>query len=374
MQIHATSGVGSPRLPALTDFVSRLAARLTQDGSGSGRLAAGVGEAPTTLTPAMLRATLLQMGVTADAQNLALAEAFTQLGLPLTREALTEAHTALARAPGASPLAYALARATALPTSPAALRGLTAVTGDGAIVPQEALPPELMSWLSLEADAGMEAETLAAHLFVMAQGMGRSTENRVMSQGAQAAQSLASVQDTRTTLLRLAQGSADKTIRRGADALASHIEGQQLINQAARRDPETTDAPFYFALPFQFGKETTLAEMRLWSWDEEKDEDEISPDTAWLRATVRITPPRLGRVQAELAGTLAGTLTCRLGAEKPATARLLHRHSSLLTAALAGLAGWRTSDVECRVVSTWPPLWHGGEALASPRACVDWRA
>ena len=78
----------------------------------------------------MLRAALLSMGAAADAQTLALAEAFAHLGLPLTREALSEANGALARAPGASPLAYALARAWSLPTTPAALKALTAVTGE----------------------------------------------------------------------------------------------------------------------------------------------------------------------------------------------------------------------------------------------------
>ncbi len=358
-------------MPTVTEFARRLAARLTTDRPAAPDV--GPKGAATALTPAMLRATLLGMGVAADAENLALAEAFAHLGLALTRETLAEANGTLARAPGASPLAYALARAWGLPTTPAALKALTTVTGDGGqIAPQQALPPEWMSWLGLAAEAGMEPETLAAHLFVMAQGMGRSTENRVAGQLSGDHPALATVQDTRTTLLRLAEGSADKAIRRGADALAAHIEGQQLVNQAARRGA-TDPVPFFCALLLQFSAETTLAEMQLWPWDEGTEADDLPADTPWLRATVRLATARLGRIQADLAGTLGGALTCHLGAEKPATARLLQRHAGTLAAALSALGGWNASRVQCRVLSEWTPLWHGGETMVGPRPCVDWR-
>ena len=112
--------------------------------------------------------------------------------------------------------------------------------------------------------------------------------------------------------------------------------------------------------------------MALGRSDEETDD--LPGETPWLRATVRLATARLGRVQAELAGTLAGTLTCRLGAEKPATARLLQRNAATLAASLATLGGWRGSDVQCRVQTDWTPLWHGGETMTGPRPCVDWRA
>ena len=185
-------------MAAVADFARRLAARLTAETAAP----PGAGAAATVLTPAMLRATLLEMGVAADAQDLALAEAFAHLGLPLTRQALSQANIALARAPGATPLAYALARSWMLPTTPAALNALTAMTNaDTQAAPQNAMPPELMSWLGLAAEAGMEPETLAAHLFVTAQGMGRSTENRVAAQLTGRAPDLGTVRDTRTTLL-----------------------------------------------------------------------------------------------------------------------------------------------------------------------------
>ncbi|MBV9852648.1 MAG: flagellar hook-length control protein FliK [Armatimonadetes bacterium] len=375
MHVHSTTVFGGPKLPTTATFLQRLAARLTQESAAPAEATPGMAGGPTTLTTAMLRATLLEMGAAADAQNLALAEAFAHLGLPLTRESLAQAHMALAGAPQTSPLAYALARAWSLPATPAVLRALTAVTGgDEQAAPEQALPSELMSWLGLTADAGMEPETLAAHLFVMAQGMGQSTEHRLASRPAGHQGALETVRDTRTTLLRLAQGSADRAIRRGADALAAHIEGQQLVNQAARRAGETPDAPFYLAVPLQLGSAAALAEMRLWPWDDEKDADEMPPDTPFLRATLRLATARLGRVQADIAGTLAGTLTCRLGAERPATARLLQRRAGTLAAALAALGGWRATDVQCGTKTDWPPLWHGGHALAGPRPCVDWRA
>ena len=112
-----------------------------------------------------------------------------------------------------------------------------------------------------------------------------------------------------------------------------------------------------------------MAEMRFWT-PNTLPKAEPEPDTDILRVTVRVAPPRLGRVQVELTGRLSGNLNCRLGVEKPASQRLLARHTGLLAQTL-GDAGWPTCEVICRPQSEWPPLWHGGDSLLTPRTCVD---
>lgn len=366
MHIPATTAGLPPKTPQLSQFVQRLAARIT----GSAPADADVPDSPATLTPGLLRATLIEMGAGTDPQALALAEAFARLGLPLTRDTLASASAALAQAPDASPRAYALARAWELPTTPAALNALTAAIQESAIAPHKALSPELLSWLGLAADADAEPDLLAAHLFLMAQGFGRSTEHRLTTDTHRS--SLQNIQDARSTLLRLAQGSADRSIRHGADALAAHIEGQQLINQAARQHGEADT--FYLAVPLLISGEPSLAEMRLGVWDDEQDAADLAPETPWLRAVVRLATTRLGRVQVELRGTLAGMITCRLGAERSSAVRLFQRHTAQLVASLEETGDWQVDRVECFLLAAWPPLWHGGDTLNGPRTCIDWRA
>lgn len=320
----------------------------------------------TTLTAAMLRTVLLEMGATPSAENLQLAQAFAQLGLALTSAALTEAHTSLARAPGASPLSYALACSLGLPPTKDILRGLSTITGG--IPAERAVPPEISEWLGLALEAGMDPESLAAQLNLMVNQRRQSLEHRL----ATADEQETTFQDARTMLLRLAHNAGDRQTRIGADTLAAHMEGQQLVNQAAQRDADPSQpVPLYFALPLQLPAEQTMLELRLQCRDWTEFEDEAEDET-YLKATVRVATARLGRVEADLAGMLSGRLACRLCADNSATARLLGRHGDKLTAALTAL-GWDVAPVTCVVKADWMPLWHGGEALAAPRARVDWR-
>nr|MDQ2687184.1 hypothetical protein [Armatimonadota bacterium] len=113
-------------------FLGKLA-RLMEPSSAGAAVPAPAVPPPTsgatTLTPAMLRTALLEMGATPSAENLQLAQAFAHLGLALTPTTLTEAHASLARAPGASPLSYALACSLGLPPTKDILRGLSTITG-----------------------------------------------------------------------------------------------------------------------------------------------------------------------------------------------------------------------------------------------------
>ncbi len=311
-----------------------------------------------TLTPAMIRATLLEMGAGAAEADVALASALAQTGLPLTPASLAEAYGALARAPGAIPEAYALAKALALPTTPDALKALTtALTAPVNGLPKgQALPEPIREWLGLEMEAGAGPEILARHLRERMLGMGRGQEDD---------------EDAHTLLLHLALGAGEPSLRAEADALARHLEGQQWLNQAAvQAHVGKAETPLYLAVPLVFGEKSVLAEMQVWVPNRRADAEEEEADAAALRVTVRVALPRLGRVQAELSGGMAGSLSCRLGVENAGTQRLLARHTGALAAALSD-AGWQSCDVCCRLLPDWPPLWHGGEILTTPRSCVD---
>ncbi len=316
-----------------------------------------------TLTPEMVRAALLELGAAAAGTDVALALALTQAGLPLTLTSLAEANAALAFAPGVSPASYVLARSLSLPTTPDALRALSAVL----LAPMSgkaALPERVSAWLGLALDAGMPPEALARGLREMLLQVGRSTEHRLLA----SKESSLPIADLRTSLLRIAAGSSDRGMRLGADQLASLFEGQQLLNQASlAAHAEYPAVPLYFALPLAFDGLPGTAEMQ---WHHEKDAG-ASENGEVLRVTVRLNPPKLGRVQADLTGLLPGVLSCRLGAEKPSTVRLLTKHAGSLASALSA-AGWESCDMTCRVQTDWPPLYPGGSVFASPRTCVDW--
>lgn len=316
---------------------------------------------------ASVRTLLLEMGLAASEADVALASALVQAGLPLTAATRAQAHAALANAPGVPPEAYTLAKTLALPLSPDALRALAAVLNAPARADAAgpgAVPETVRAWLGLALDAGMPPEALTRHLREMLLQIGRSTEHRVLT----AELKDMPVADLRTSLLRLATASGDRALRGEADGLASLLEGQQLLNQASltthAHAPET---PLYFALPLAFLGQPSIAEVRLSLPRPQEDEDD---EEAPLCVTLRLCPPRLGRVQAEIAGTRAALLTCRFGAERAATVRLLARHTALLVHALGG-AGWPVCEVSCRMQTEWPPLWPGGEAFHAPRARVD---
>jgi hypothetical protein len=354
---------GQPAAAAL-GLLGRLAQAVQMpvaDNTNPGQMSGGM------LTGEIIRAALLEMGAAAGEADVALALALTQAGLPLTLQTLVQANAALASAPGASSAAYALAKSLALPTTPDALRAVTAVLNapsDG--LPGAALPERVTAWLGLALEAGTAPEALARGLREMLLQVGRSTENRVlrMQEGP------LPIADMRTALLRLAEASGDRAMRHGADGLASLLEGQQLLNQASlAAHVHQPNVPLYFALPLAFDGLPGIAETHLWLRQSDTAEEELEEEEV-LRVTLRLTPPKLGRVQIDLIGLLSGTLSCRLGAEKASSYRLLLKYVGSLAEALA-LAGWETCDVTCRVQSDWPPLYHGGAALAAPRTCVD---
>lgn len=361
----------SPGVPGgAADFFGKVARALAAPPSTPAEAAPLTQEAQDgayTLTPTALRDALLSLGEAVSTANTSLAEALTHLGLPLTAAMLSEARIALAHAPGADVAAFALAKSLGLPASPGILNALSAVTRG--IPSDKALPAELMDWLSLAANADLEPEALAAQLHLMVNQRTQSVENR-LAMGRPEGEI---ARHSRTLLLRLADGSADPKVQCGADTLAAHLEGQQLVNQAAQQTGNPGQpAPLYIAIPLLLPGEQTLLEVTVQPWNAER-EGEADDDAPYLQATVRLATARLGRVQATLTGTLSGSLTCRLGAERPVTLRLLRRGEASLAAAL-GAQGWPHPQVSCTDSTEWQPLWQGGAALAAPRARMDWKA
>lgn len=359
------ASLAQPAAAAL-NLLGRLAQAVQMPVTGSLPQAAGG-----TLTADMIRAALLELGAAAAETDVALALALTQAGLPLTLATLAEANAALASAPGVLPAAYVLAKALSLPATPECLRALSAViaapSGGSA-----ALPERISAWLGLALEAGTPPPALARGLREMLLQVGRSTEHRLLAaHDSPLPKNPLPVADLRTSLLRLAAGSSDRGMRLGADQLASLFEGQQLLNQASLAAHTGQSAvPLYFALPLAFDSLPGVAELQLWQHEPEKDAG-ISEDGEVLRVTVRLHPPKLGRVQADLTGLLSGVLSCRFGAEKPSSVRLLAKHAVTLAGALS-VAGWDPCDVSCHLQTDWPPLYHGGAVFASPRTCVDW--
>ncbi|MCW3061493.1 MAG: hypothetical protein JWQ02_3314 [Capsulimonas sp.] len=375
MRIESSMDMGRPSFPGAALGLIGGLSRLVQDKAAS--VLAGAAPTPTdqrttvTLTAEMLRTELLSLGAPATAQNMDIAKAFTQLGLPLNLQTIANAHASLAAAPGALPMAFALARANDLPTSPAALRALSTIING--IPASKTLPPEVMQWLALNLEAGSDPESLAQQLHLQARQIGQSTENRILKALKEGAAPHV-IRDQHSTLLGIAATIGDRNIRNGADALASHIEGQQLLNQAAGRAHDApANIPMYLAMPLQFPGEQTMVEMHLTPWDDDAEGiDDMPDDTAYLKATIRLTTTRLGLMEFILSGTLEGRLACHVHCEKPATTRLFTRQTAELSQSLAAL-GWPASTITCATRAEWTPLWHGGEALVTPRACVDWR-
>jgi hypothetical protein len=362
------------------------------------------------LTSDMTRDVLMSMGKAPTSSNIAIAQSMAKLGLPLTVAALTEAHAALTAAVGSLPASFALAKALGLPPSPGVLRGLTtvmtvaaagspaqtsafsllenvlppvltsaaaapleAVVGTAAVTEHPNLPLELLQRIGLTIDFNAIPLEIAAKMRNYSLQILRSTENQI-AEAMQANQPVGDIADARVILLQLAADSPDAAIRDGAAALASHFEGQQLINVGTARTSLTAPLipPAYIALPFAMMGEQSLVELRLWPRDEWQGGN-ANEDTDPIKATIRLTLAGMGRIQADITGRTTGQLRCCLSAEQPAVSTLLTLNARLLSDQLAR-AGWLQNEVTCRASTDWGPLWTGGDELSKPRKRVDWQA
>jgi hypothetical protein len=345
--------------------------------------------------------------------------------MPLTSQVMTEAHATLAMAVGATPASFALTKLLGLPATPNVLRGLSAVmtsnstasqaqpgvvsllqsflpsalstpaalpvdavTRPAEVVNHQNLPAELLQRLGLTLSANATPDEIMSTLQVFSRQILRSTENRVLA-AMEDGVDLSDVDDLRVVLMKLATDAPDPEVRDGAAALASHIEGQQLINAAnagigslhsalshlsQTAGHNGTQGPAYFALPItQQGEQSTI-EMRLWPRDQRNNSGAWVDEEAFpIRATVRLTLSQMGRIQIDIAGDLTGYLHCQVSTEKPAVGRLIARNASELSESLA-MAGWGRNEITFAANTDWAPLWTGGQALTRPRQRVDWRA
>lgn len=367
------------------------------------------------LTVDNVRDELMTMGVQPDVENIAVAQSLAKLGLPLTVQTMVEAHASLAMAgPGTVPQSFALAKLLQLSPSPGVLRGLSSVmsasssmasssgsifsllqsvlpsallqpssmplpvdgvTETAEVTAQRNLPVELMQKLGLTVDFNATPAEIATKMQAYSRQVLRSTESRI-SQALAREGALEEISDLRTLLLRMAGSSADAEVREGAAALASHIEGQQLVNvgaQHAASQGATPNQIAYVALPLVVAGDQAFIEMRLWPEDEERQGSWVDEEAYPVKATIRMTMSQLGRVQANLLGDLHGYLSCRLSAEKPGVLQLLLGNSARLSEMLTA-AGWSKNEISSDERADWSPLWTGGEALSKPRKRIDWRA
>lgn len=383
------------------------------------------------LTAGMIRDELMTMGIETSNTNVAIAQSLAKLGIPLTTQIMSEAQTSLAATAGANPAAFAMSRLLGLPASPTILRGLSAVmtsnasasgaqpgvvsllqsflptalaapaavpidpvTRPGEIVNRPNLPAELLQRLGLTLSPAATAEEITNVLRVFARQLLRSTENRILT-AMEDGVDLIEVDDLRVVLIKLATDAPDPGIRDAAAALASNIEGQQLINAAnlgapgAAHEaalaslggvtPGTThngdsQSPIYFSLPLLYQGEPSTIELRMWPRDQHRNgETWVDEDAYPIRATVRLTLSQLGRVQIDVIGDLNGYLHCQFSAERPAVGRLIARSADQLSDILAA-AGWARNEVTFNPHTDWAPLWTGGKALTRPRQRIDWRA
>jgi len=248
---------------------------------------------------------------------------------------------------------------------------LEAVASTAEVAEHPTLPLELLQRLGLTIDLNATPLEIAGKMRAYSLQILRSTENQI-AVAMQTNQPLGDIADARILLLRLAVESPDADIRAGAAALASHIEGQQLINAGTAQTDLLPPIvpPAYIAIPFAVMGEQSLIELRLWPRDERRAMDDTDEDACPIRAVLRLTLGHLGRIQADIAGGLTDVLRCRLSAERPAVSRLLSQNAGRLAEQLAQ-AGWTKNEVTCRPQIDWPPLWNGGEELAVPRKRVD---
>lgn len=320
----------------------------------------------TALSPQSLGAALMAIGLNADKENLALAELFARLGVPITEANITQARTILARYSGTPPSALALAKTIDMEPSSAVLRALSLVM-EG--LPEgQTLPPEILQYLGMTIDAQQPRDILASQLKGMLGSLGKSTEVQILQAGAEGPGALG--EDLRSVLMNLVQMSESRAVRMAADNHAAFIEGQQLLNQIAllRFDPPV---PLYFAFGAFFGNaQPSMVEVQVWSHDEDSAPREDDDERTYMQTIVRVAPPRLGMVETRLTGTRAGSMRCDMAAEKAQTYRLLRREAGDLVMGLSGI-GWEVREISVQHQQQFTPLWYGGDALSAPRARVD---
>lgn len=366
MRVHQINLPPVPPPPPVGTGRETAGAQLRTGAAGAAYAASSTTGLPPAPSQESLATALLSLGIAADKENMALAELFARLGVPLTEANLAQARTLLARYSDVPPTALALAKTIDMEPSAAVLRALSSVIQG---LPEgQTLPPEVVRLLGLAVDGQQMRDSLAAQLKDLLGRLGTSTEVQILQIAEEGSGALGA--DLRSALLNLVEMTESRSVRIAADSHAAFIEGQQLLNQIAllRFDPPV---PLYFSFGAFFGEALpTMVELQVWSHDEQSAPREDDDERPYMQTIVRVSPPRLGLIQARLIGTRAGSMRCELAAEKPATFRLLRREAGDLTQGLSGI-GWEVRGMTVRHEQQFAPLWYGGDAVAAPRARVD---
>ncbi len=315
-----------------------------------------------------LRTTLIELGTAPTPSNIALAEAFAKLGVPLTEANLLEGQTVLARTPSIKPAVYALSKALSLPPTLAILNAIASATNH--LSAGDQLDSDTLAALSLLPRASESSAALSDYLDKVIRTLGQSTENKIASSNA--LEDSSPLYDVRSTLLQVANTQFGGTQASAAYRHASFIEGQQVLNQAAIQKFDTLP-PLHFSFSVELPSGIATCEIQVKTSAEKSIRDsQTQDDDKYLQAVVRVQSLRLGTVEVSLIGMWSGRLVCTAYAAKQATCRLIKRENKVLRDALARL-GWSVSHVDVVRREQFCPLWLGGDTLNQPRLRVDQR-
>jgi hypothetical protein len=311
---------------------------------------------------------LIEIGAALSPANLALAEALAKLGVPLTESNIAEGQAVLAKMPGVSAGAFALAKALDFQTTTSIMKALSAVVDRTANTNN--LDLASLDILFLVAQPKNDAGKLAEFIEKLLDRLGQSTENKLLTQPETA--NTLPVYDPRSGLLNIAQTPGGGQTALAANQYASFVEGQQLLNQASINKHDGR-APIYFAFPLAIDTKEANCELQVWSAAEQKSRDAHGADgEEYLRATVRVNAERLGVIETSFVGMWSGRLMCSIATSKQASQRLLRKESPGLARSLAAI-GWSITSIDVTCRPTFHPLWLGGDLLDSPRSRVDQR-
>jgi hypothetical protein len=329
-------------------------------------------QSPDNLTPDTVRDVLIELGINPDNESITIAESMSRLGLPLNDQSILDARSTLARFPGTTPEAYALARALDIPLSASTLRALTQIVN--ATVDSSPVPQAILDQLGVSLPASANSDQVVRELYQMVSRLGRSTEHTlsiVPENPNSATRALFHADPRSQLLLTLALNpNLSKDVTDSIRAQISHIEGQQLINQSSLTQTNT-DGDLYFAFPIGLNEpQTAFTELLVRKREDEKSSANHDPEAVTLQTTLRMNTPRLGKMEVKLTGNQNSRMNVGVSVEKVSTLRYIKKNANELVSGLTRL-GWTIKSFDTKHQTSFEPLWHGGAQLKHPRYRID---
>jgi len=308
---------------------------------------------------------LSDLGAPTDEETVSLVEYLSRAGVPITLSSVSAARSDMASSPEASHAGIALATSLEIPRTPTILNAISKVA-EGFPAP-DTVPTDIRKRLTAVVDPDEDANETGSEISSMIGRLSLTAERRIATREAV-------VDDPRIDLLSMPvppdiEGISD------AEALARHIEGQQLLNTIKPLSTEaTSDIYFAFYVEFEGDDECASVEIKVARDERAKRQGqdnseqcaENTPPENVVHSTIRIALPSLGVIEAEISADNQNSLECRLRAEERSTVRLLRRRAPDLTKSLTS-SGWNVQLVDVAPLAPPTPLWRGGEALATPR-------